>query len=208
MNRILQKRVVPIAVLEKAEDAVPLAKALQAGGLDIIEVTQRTAAAEQCIRNIKQAFPVMLVGAGTLLTVDQVKRAHTAGAQFGVAPGFNETVVKAALDLGMPFVPGVATPSEVERASALGCKLLKLFPADVLGGVKFLKALTGPFGHTGVKFIPLGGVNAQNAADYLALPIVAAIGGSWLADKKLVAEKNWAEITRLTTEIIVLAAKK
>ena len=208
MNRILQKRVVPIAVLEKAEDAVPLARALQAGGLDIIEVTQRTAAAERCIRNIKQAFPGMLVGAGTLLTVDQVKRAHTAGAQFGVAPGLNETVVKAALDLGMPFVPGVATPSEVERALALGCKLQKLFPADVLGGVKLLRAFTGPFGHTGVKFIPLGGVNAQNAADYLALPIVAAIGGSWLADKKLVAEKNWSEITRLTTEIVALAAKK
>ena len=208
MNRILQKRVVPIAVLEKAEDAVPLARALQAGGLDIIEVTQRTAAAERCIRNIKQAFPGMLVGAGTLLTVDQVKRAHAAGAQFGVAPGLNETVVKASLDLGMPFVPGVATPSEVERALALGCKLQKLFPADVLGGVKLLRAFTGPFGHTGVKFIPLGGVNAQNAADYLALPIVAAIGGSWLADKKLVAEKNWSEITRLTTEIVALAAKK
>jgi 2-dehydro-3-deoxyphosphogluconate aldolase/(4S)-4-hydroxy-2-oxoglutarate aldolase len=208
MNRILQSRVVPIAVLEKAEVAVPLAKALQAGGLDIIEVAQRTAAAEQCIRNIKRAFPDMLVGAGTLLTVDQVKRAKAAGAQFGVAPGLNETVVKASLDLGMPFVPGVATPSEVERALALGCKLLKLFPADVLGGVKLLKAFTGPFGHTGVKFIPLGGVTAQNAADYLALPIVAAIGGSWLADKKLVAEKTWAEITRLTTEIIVLAAKK
>ena len=208
MNRILQKRVVPIAVIEKAEDAVPLAKALQAGGLDIIEVAQRTTAAEQCIRNIKQAFPGMLVGAGTLLTVDQVKRAHAAGAQFGVAPGLNETVVKAALDLGMPFVPGVATPSEVERALALGCKLQKLFPADVLGGVKLLKAFTGPFGHTGVKFIPLGGVNAQTAGDYLALPIVAAIGGSWLADKKLVAEKNWSEITRLTAEIVALAAKK
>jgi 2-dehydro-3-deoxyphosphogluconate aldolase/(4S)-4-hydroxy-2-oxoglutarate aldolase len=208
MNRILQKRVVPIAVLERAEDAVPLAEALQAGGLDIIEVTQRTDAAEQCIRNIKKAFPGMLVGAGTLLTVDQVKRAKAAGAEFGVAPGLNEMVIKASLDLGMPFVPGVATPSEVECALALGCKLQKLFPADVLGGVKLLKAFTGPFGHTGVKFIPLGGVNAQNAADYLALPIVAAIGGSWLASKKLVAEKNWAEITRLTAEIVALAAKK
>jgi 2-dehydro-3-deoxyphosphogluconate aldolase/(4S)-4-hydroxy-2-oxoglutarate aldolase len=199
---------VPIAVLEKAEDAVPLAGALRAGGLDIIEIPLRTAAAGQCIRNIKKAFPDMLVGAGTLLTVDQVKRAHAAGAEFGVAPGLNETVVKAALDLGMPFVPGVATASEVERALALGCKLQKLFPADVLGGVKLLKAFTGPFGHTGVKFIPLGGVNAKNAADYLALTIVAAVGGSWLADKKLVAEKNWAEITRLTAEIIAIAAKK
>ncbi len=208
INRILQKRVVPVVTIEKAEDAAPLARALRDGGLDIIEIPFRTAAAEQCLRNIKKAFPDMLVGAGTLLTVDQLKRARAAGAQFGVAPGLNETVVKAALDLGMPFVPGVATASEVECALALGCKLLKLFPADVLGGVKLLRAFTGPFGHTGVKFIPLGGVNAQNATDYLALPIVAAVGGSWLADKKLVAGKNWAEITRRTAEIVALAAKK
>jgi 2-dehydro-3-deoxyphosphogluconate aldolase / (4S)-4-hydroxy-2-oxoglutarate aldolase len=208
MNRILQKRVVPVVTIDKAEDAVPLAEALRAGGLDIIEIPFRTAVAEQCVRNIKKAFPDMLVGAGTLLEVAQVKRAHAAGAQFGVAPGLNDTVVKASLDLGMPFVPGVATATEVERALALGCKLLKLFPADVLGGVKLLKALAGPYGHTGVKFIPLGGVNAQTAPDYLALPIVAAIGGSWLANKKLIAEKNWAEITRLTAEIVAIAAKK
>ena len=208
INRILKKRVVPVVTIEKAEDAVPLAEALRAGGLDIIEIPLRTAAAEQCIRNIKKAFPDMLVGAGTLLEAEQVKRARAAGAEFGVAPGLNETVVKASLDLGMPFVPGVATASEVERGLALGCKLQKLFPADVLGGVKLLKAFTGPFAHTGVRFIPLGGVNAQTAPDYLALPIVAAIGGSWLADKKLVADKNWAEITRLTAKIVAIAAKK
>jgi len=205
MNQILQKRIVPVAVIDKLEDAVPLANALLAAGLDIIEVTFRTAAAADCVRAITQAHPGMLVGAGTLLEISQVKQARAAGAKFGVAPGLNDVVVRASLDAGMPFVPGVATASEVERGLELGCKLQKLFPADVLGGVKLLKALAGPYGHTGVKFIPLGGVNAQNMAEYLALPIVAAIGGSWIVDKKLIAEKNWTKITALTKEALTTA---
>ena len=205
MNQILQKRVVPVAILDRVDDAVPLANALLAAGLDVIEVTLRTAAAVDAIRAITKAHSGMLVGAGTLLDVHQVKQAREAGAKFGVAPGLNETVVRASLNAGMPFVPGVATASEVECALALGCKLQKLFPADVLGGVKLLKALTGPYGHTGVKFIPLGGINAQNMAEYFALPIVAAIGGSWIVDKKLIAEKNWAKITALTQEALAIA---
>ncbi len=205
MNQILQKRIVPVAVIDKLEDAVPLANALLAAGLDIIEVTFRTAAAADCVRAIAQAHPGMLVGAGTLLEISQVKQARAAGAKFGVAPGLNDVIVRASLDAGMPFVPGVATASEVERGLELGCKLQKLFPADVLGGAKLLKALAGPYGHTGVKFIPLGGVNAQNMAEYLALPIVAAIGGSWIVDKKLIAEKNWTKITALTKEALTTA---
>ncbi len=205
MNQILQKRIVPVAVIDKLEDAVPLANALLAAGLDIIEVTFRTAAAADCVRAIAQAHPGMLVGAGTLLEISQVKQARAAGAKFGVAPGLNDVIVRASLDAGMPFVPGVATASEVELGLELGCKLQKLFPADVLGGVKLLKALAGPYGHTGVKFIPLGGVNAQNMAEYLALPIVAAIGGSWIVDKKLIAEKNWTKITALTKEALTTA---
>ena len=205
MNQILQKRVVPVAVIDKVEDAVPLAGALLSAGLDVIEVTFRTAAAADSIRAIVQAHPSMLVGAGTLLDVSQVKQARAAGAKFGVAPGLNETTVKASLDAGMPFVPGVATASDVERGLALGCKLQKHFPADVLGGVKLLKALAGPYGHTGIKFIPLGGVNAQNMGEYLALPIVAAIGGSWIVDKKLIAEKKWSEITALTKAALAIA---
>jgi len=205
MNQILQKRIVPVAVIDKLEDAVPLANALLAAGLDIIEVTFRTAAAADCVRAITQAHPGMLVGAGTLLEISQVKQARAAGAKFGVAPGLNDVIVRASLDAGMPFVPGVATASEVELGLELGCKLQKLFPADVLGGVKLLKALAGPYGHTGVKFIPLGGVNAQNMAEYLALPIVAAIGGSWIVDKKLIAEKNWTKITALTKEALTTA---
>ena len=205
MNQILQKRVVPVAVIDKLEDAVPLANALLAAGLDVIEVTFRTAAAADCVRAITQAHPGMLVGAGTLLEISQVKQARAAGAKFGVAPGLNDVIVRASLDAGMPFVPGVATASEVELGLELGCKLQKLFPADVLGGAKLLKALAGPYGHTGVKFIPLGGVNAQNMAEYLALPIVAAIGGSWIVDKKLIAEKNWTKITALTKEALTTA---
>ena len=205
MNQILQKRVVPVAVIDKLEDAVPLANALLAAGLDVIEVTFRTAAAPDAIRAITQAHPGMLVGAGTLLEISQVKQARAAGAKFGVAPGLNETTVKASLEMGMPFVPGVATASDVERGLALGCKIQKLFPADVLGGVKLLKAFAGPYGHTGVKFIPLGGINAQNMADYFALPIVAAIGGSWIVDKKLIAEKKWADITALTKAALASA---
>ena len=205
MKQILQKRVVPVAVIDKLEDAVPLAEALLAAGMDVIEVTFRTAAAADAIHAITQAHPDMLVGAGTLLDVGQVKQARAAGAKFGVAPGLNDVVVQASLAAGMPFVPGVATASEVERALELGCKLQKLFPADVLGGVKLLKALAGPYGHTGVKFIPLGGVNAQNMAEYLALPIVAAIGGSWIVDKKLIAEKKWNEITTLTKAALTIA---
>jgi 2-dehydro-3-deoxyphosphogluconate aldolase/(4S)-4-hydroxy-2-oxoglutarate aldolase len=199
MELILKKRVVPVAVIDRLEDALPLAKALSDGGLPIIEVTFRTPAAADCVRAIKQSLPAMLVGAGTLLDADQVKRAKDAGAQFGVAPGLNDTVVKASLALGMPFVPGVMTPSEVECALALGCKLQKLFPASVAGGLEMLKALAGPYAHTGVKFIPLGGVNAK--------PIVAAIGGSWMCDKKLIAEKNWAKITELTKAVLTIAGE-
>lgn len=206
MNQILQKRIIPVAVIERAEDAVPLANALLAGGLDVIEVTFRTTAAADSIRAIAQAHPGLLVGAGTLLEPAQVRQARDAGAKFGVAPGLNESVVRESLKLGMPFIPGVATASEIERAMTLGCKLLKLFPADVLGGVKLLKAFTGPYGQTGVKFIPLGGINAGNLTDYLALPVVAAIGGSWLCAKKLIAEKNWGAITRLTRETLAMVA--
>jgi 2-dehydro-3-deoxyphosphogluconate aldolase/(4S)-4-hydroxy-2-oxoglutarate aldolase len=206
MNRIFQRRVVPVAVIDNADDAEPLAEALQTGGLDIIEVTFRTPAAEESLRRIRRAFPTMLVGAGTILEADQLRRAVDAGAQFGVAPGLNESVVTAAREAGLPFVPGVMTPSEVEAALVLGCKLQKLFPAETAGGLNLLKALAGPYAHTGVKFIPLGGVNIKTAPAYLALPIVAAVGGSWIAERKLIAERQWGVITSLAAEAIAMAA--
>jgi 2-dehydro-3-deoxyphosphogluconate aldolase/(4S)-4-hydroxy-2-oxoglutarate aldolase len=194
MQRILDKRVVPVAVIDKVEDAVPLAEALLRGGLDLIEVTFRTAAAADAIRAIVGAHPEMLVGAGTVLTGEQLERARDAGAAFAVAPGLNEATVRRAQELRLPFVPGVMTPSEIERALALGCRLLKFFPAEAAGGLKMLKALAGPFAHTGVRFLPLGGVSPENMAAYLADPLVAAVGGTWIADKKLISAGRWDEI--------------
>jgi 2-dehydro-3-deoxyphosphogluconate aldolase/(4S)-4-hydroxy-2-oxoglutarate aldolase len=201
-QRLVAKRVIPVAVIESVDDAVPLARALAAGGLPIIEVTLRTPAALDCIRAVRKSCPDILVGAGTVLTPDQVTAAREAGAEFGVSPGLNEDVVRAANAENWFFIPGVMTPSDVERAMALGRKLLKFYPADAAGGVKMLKTLSSPYEHTGVKFVPLGGVNAATMSDYLALPIVAAVGGSWLCDRKLIKEKRWSDITALVAEAI------
>lgn len=206
LERILSKRIVPVIVLDKVESAEPLAEALLAGGLDIMEITFRTAAAEESIKRIASRFPEILLGAGTLLAPDQLKRARDAGAVFGLAPGLNAHTIAVANEIGLKFSPGVMTPSDVELALSLGCKLLKFFPAEVAGGVAMLKALAGPYGHTGVKFIPTGGVSSGNLAAYLQLPIVAAIGGSWMVDKQLVNEGKWTEITRITREALAAAA--
>ena len=206
MEIILKKRVVPVLTLENVAEALAVAEALVAGGLPVMEVTFRTAAAPDCIAAIRKSFPTVAVGAGTLLTTEQVKRAHDAGAQFGLAPGINATVVRASLALGMPFYPGVMTPSEVELGLSLGCTLQKFFPADLAGGVKMLKAFAGPYAHTGVKFIPLGGVNATNAGEFLVLPNIAAIGGSWIADRKLIVAKDWPTITKNAREAVAIAA--
>ena len=149
----------------------------------------------------------MAIGAGTLLSPEQVQRAIDAGAQFGVSPGLNEAVLKAAQERNLPFFPGVMTPTEVDRALNLGWKHLKFFPAEPAGGVAMLKALAGPFAHTGVKFIPTGGINAAKLPDYLAMPQVAAVGGSWMAERKLVAEKAWSKITALTAEAMKVIAQ-
>ncbi len=194
----LQQRLVCVAVIDQPDDAVPLTEALIAGGLNCIEVTFRTAGAADAIARIRQALPNAVVGAGTLLSPDQVKQAVDAGAQFGVSPGLSEAVSHAAHQNKLPLFPGVITPTEVMHALELGWKHLKFFPAETFGGVNVLKALAGPFGHTGVKFIPTGGITAATLPNYLAIPQVAAIGGSWMAERKLVAEKAWEKITALT----------
>lgn len=207
IDRILAKRIVPVVVLDRVESAEPLAEALLEGGLDIMEITFRTAAAEESIKRIAARFPEILLGAGTLLEKEQVQRAKDAGAVFGLAPGLNPAIIAAAREIGLQFSPGVMTPSDVEQALSLGCKLLKFFPAEVAGGVDMLKALAGPYGHTGVRFIPTGGVSSGNLSAYLKLPVVAAIGGSWMVDKQLVNEGKWAEITRITREALAAAAE-
>ena len=163
-DSLLQQRLICVAVIDQPDDAVPLAEALLAGGLNVMEVTFRTATAAESIKRIRNGVPQIAIGAGTLLAPDQVQRAADAGAQFGVSPGLNEAVLAAANKNQMPFFPGVMTPTEVGRALDLGGKFLKFFPAEAAGGVKMLKALAGPFGHTGVKFVPTGGINAASLA--------------------------------------------
>jgi 2-dehydro-3-deoxyphosphogluconate aldolase/(4S)-4-hydroxy-2-oxoglutarate aldolase len=200
VESFLKQRLICVAVIDHPDDAVPLATALLAGGLHTIEVTFRTVGAAESIARIRRALPAATVGAGTLLTPDQVKQALDAGAQFGVSPGLSPAVSHAAHEHRLPLFPGCITPTEVMHALELGWKTLKFFPAENAGGVNTLKSLIGPFGHTGVKFIPTGGITAASLPHYLAIPQVAAIGGSWMAERKLVAEKAWDKITTLTTE--------
>lgn len=201
LARVSRTRIVPVVILQDPDDALPLAEALLDASLDIIEVTFRTPAAREGIRRIADRFPEMLVGAGTLLTPGQVEDAVAAGAAFGMAPGFNEDVVHKARELGLMFMPGVMTPSEVELALAANCLILKFFPATCAGAA-MLRSLTGVYGHTGVRFIPTGGLDQGSAAEWLGIPGVIAIGASWLVDPALIAAKNWLEIQRRARAIL------
>ena len=208
MKEILAQKIVPVAVIDKTEDALPIAHALLAGGLSTLELTLRTPAALDCIRLIRKEVPALKVGAGTVLSPQQVDQVADAGAYFAVAPGLNPRVVSHAKSRGLPFYPGVMTPSDVETALELGCTLQKFFPAAVAGGLDMIKALAGPYAHTGLKLIPLGGVSPKNLAEFLSHPLVAAVGGSWLIDKKLVAAKDWNGITALVREAVAIASGK
>ena len=193
-SRIAHYGVVPVIALERSEAALPLADALLAGGLPIIEVTFRTAAAAEIIRRLTQARPQLIVGAGTVLTAANLEAARSSGAAFAVAPGLNPHIVEQARQLGLPFVPGVATPTDIEAGLALGCKLLKFFPAEALGGTRMLEALSAPYRHTGLRFIPTGGVSLANLEAYLRLDTVAAVGGTWIAKPEDLASGNWDAI--------------
>lgn len=190
--------VVPVVKIDRAEDAVPLGAALVEGGLPCAEITFRTAAAEESIKRLVAAYPDLLVGAGTVLTVDQAARAAAAGARFIVSPGFGARVVDWCLDQGILILPGVATPTDILLALEKGLSVLKFFPAEAYGGVATLKALSAPFGM--VKFMPTGGVSARNLPDYLGLPAVHAVGGSWMVESKLIAGGQFGEVTRLAAE--------
>ena len=190
--------VVPVVKIERADEAVPLGKALIAGGLPCAEITFRTSAAEEAIRRIASELPEVVIGAGTVLSVEQAEKAVAAGARYIVSPGFDPKVVDWCLTHDVAVTPGVATPTEINMALDKGLKILKFFPAEALGGLKTLKALAAPYGD--VKFIPTGGINSKNLADYLSLPAVHACGGSWLVTSKLISAGEFAEITRLAEE--------
>lgn len=189
---------IPVITISRPEDAEPLGRALLAGGIDCAEVTFRTTNAAEVIRRMSGELDKMLVGAGTVLTVQQAEQAVGAGARYIVSPGFDAAIVDWCLERRIPVLPGVATPTEIMKARARGVTLLKFFPAEGLGGVRMLKALSGPF--PGIRFIPTGGINATNLPEYLALPNVVACGGSWMATSSMIAEGQFDEITRLARE--------
>lgn len=187
--------VIAVLVIDRKEDAIPVAAALQVGGITSIELTLRTAAGIEALKEIKKNFPALLVGAGTVLTPSQVSQVKAAGADFAVAPGTNHRVMAAAEAEGIPFGPGIATPSDIEAALEHGGNLLKFFPAEPSGGLGYLKTASAPYAHLGLKYIPLGGLTEQSMGSYLGEKSVAAIGGSWLAPRELIQAKNWTEIT-------------
>lgn len=197
-QRLQQIKIVPVIAINDAAHAVPLAKVLVENGLPCAEVTFRTDAAQESIRLMRDAYPALLIGAGTVLTTQQVDQAISAGADFIVSPGLNPTTVRYCQQRGIAIVPGVNNPSLVEQAMELGLKTLKFFPAEPSGGVAMLKALSAVYP---VQFMPTGGINPRNVADYLAIPSVVACGGTWVVPSDLMDSGNWDEIARLVREL-------
>ncbi|MDD4538220.1 MAG: bifunctional 4-hydroxy-2-oxoglutarate aldolase/2-dehydro-3-deoxy-phosphogluconate aldolase [Lentisphaeria bacterium] len=206
-DRLRSYGVVPVVAVDSPDEGLRLCEALIAGGLPVAEITFRTAAAEATIREAAKRFPEMILGAGTILTAEQMRKAVDAGARFAVAPGCNPTTIAAARECGMPFAPGVCTPSDVERAVEMGCSLLKFFPAEAAGGVAMLKALLGPYGHLGISFCPTGGVTTGNLAEYLAIPQVAFVGGTWVAKKELIKASRWEDIAAVAAAAVAAAKR-
>lgn len=200
---ILQKeKILPAITIQSMEEALPVAEAIQKGGLNILEIAFRTPTAAESIGIIKTNFPSLVVGAGTLLTEEQVQQAVDAGADFGLAPGFNPIICKATANKKLPFIPGVMSPSEIEMAASMGFSVLKLFPAAQLGGAEFLKSINGPYEQLQLQFIPMGGVNIKNLNNYLKLKNVIAVGGSWLATRTLIEAKDYDTIQKNVEEAI------
>ncbi|MBN1119531.1 MAG: bifunctional 4-hydroxy-2-oxoglutarate aldolase/2-dehydro-3-deoxy-phosphogluconate aldolase [Anaerolineae bacterium] len=200
LNQIEQFGVVPVVAIDDADHAPDLGRALLDGGLPCAEITFRTAAAAEAIRRIASNYPEMLVGAGTVLTVEQAQKAADAGAQFIVTPGFDAAVVDWCIEREIPVTPGVMTPTEINMALNKGLNVLKFFPAEAAGGIQTLKAIGGPYG--GVRFIPTGGISPANLSYYLRLPMVVACGGSWLVKKQMIASGHFDQIVELTAQAV------
>jgi 2-dehydro-3-deoxyphosphogluconate aldolase / (4S)-4-hydroxy-2-oxoglutarate aldolase len=203
LERLAAVRIVPVLTARDTDEAERACHALLAGGLSAVEITFRTEAAADAIRRVAE-IDGLLVGAGTVLSPEQLERAVDAGARFAVAPGTNASVIAAAQGVGVHFVPGVATPSEIEHARSLGCRVLKVFPASVVGGPAFIKAV-GPV-YPDVRFVPTGGVNPENLASYLELPAVLACGGTWICERKLLEERRFGEVELRARDAVELAS--
>ena len=195
LERLARSIVVPVVVLDKAEDAIPTAKAMLAGGIDVMEITFRTACAPEAIKAVAENCPDVLVGAGTVMNLEQCKLAVQMGAKFIVSPGFDAEVVAWCVENGVAVTPGCVTPTEMMAAIKLGVKVLKFFPANVYGGLNAMKNLAGPF--VGIKFLPTGGVNTANIKEYIDAPFIHAVGGSWVCPKAEISAGNWDKITQL-----------
>ncbi|MCW9717015.1 MULTISPECIES: bifunctional 4-hydroxy-2-oxoglutarate aldolase/2-dehydro-3-deoxy-phosphogluconate aldolase [unclassified Avibacterium] len=202
VEKLRQLKVIPVIALDNAQDIIPLAETLANNGLPVVEITFRSAAAEEAIRLIRQHNPNILIAAGTVLTSEQVVQAKNAGADCIVTPGFNPKIVKLCQELNIPVMPGVNNPMSIEAALELGVTAVKFFPAEASGGVKMIKALLGPYAQ--LQIMPTGGISVNNIKDYLAIPNVVACGGSWFVEKSLINSQNWDEIGRLVREAVAI----
>ena len=206
-EKLAEIKIVPVLVLNSVEEGLKVGEILVSEGLPAAEITFRTAAAESIIKAMSEKFPELYIGAGTILNVNDLKRAFDAGAKFAVAPGFNPTVVKAAVENLLPFAPGICTPSEVEQAYELGCNFLKFFPAEAAGGISMLKSIIAPYKHLGIRFMPTGGVSEANANDYLSITEVAAVGGTWLGKPTDIVEEKWDAIREKVRQAVFNSRK-
>ncbi len=194
--KLEKARLAAVLTIKHPDDAIPVARALLDGGVSVIELAFRTLQAAEAMRRIRENVPEITIGAGTILNPQQVKDAAAVGAAFGVAPGCNPRTIRAAEDYGLPFAPGVATPTDIEIAVENHCNVLKFFPAETSGGLAHLHNLATPFAHLGLRYLPLGGINAGNLATYLQSPLVVCVGGSWLAKPEIIQRRDWETIRR------------
>ena len=201
-QQLAASRAIATVTVQNVEDAKPLADALLAGGINAVEITMRTPAALEVMKIIADNYSEMIVMAGTVITPIQVRQVQDAGATCAVAPGMNERVLQAALEAKLPFAPGIATPSEIEQALDFDCDILKLFPAEPMGGLKYLKSMQAPYAHLDLQFIPLGGLTAENAEDYLQENIILAVGGSWIANASAINSGDWVGITERANAVM------
>ena len=205
--KLTSKGIVAVLIIDKAVDAVPLAETLMEGGVDAMELTLRTEAALPSLEAIRNKVPEMLAGIGTILTPEQVIQAKNSGASFGVSPGTDLATIEAAIDIGLPFAPGIMTPSDIETTLSYEFEILKFFPAGSSGGIKHLKNISAPYNHLGLKYIPLGGINEANMNDYLSENIIAAVGGSWIASRENINSNNWQQI-KANAQSAILNSKR
>lgn len=207
MKHLFPEKVLPVVTIENIDSAKRLAETYLQAGLNVFEITLRTDATLDAIEAVTTNFPEMNVGVGTILTPDQVQSVMNAGAEFGLAPGLNEKVVETALEKSFPFIPGVMTPSEIEKALSYEYKVLKLFPAKHIDGADYIKSMEGPYAQTGARFIPMGGIDEGNMSEYIACPSVLAVGGSWLAPKNLIKEGKFGEIGERVKRALEIASR-